>query len=374
MAIYTKSVYFYIKFIYGDVKMKKLIAMALAATLIFGATACSSSEESSSETITETQQTTAATTVTETPAEPVTVKVAALKGPTGMGMVKMMDDTDNGIENTNKYEFSIVGAVDEMTAKIVKGDADIAAVPANLASVLYSNTKGEVEVVAINTLGVIYIVENGDTIHSVADLKGKTIFASGKGASPEYALNFMLTENGLDPEKDVDIQWKSEHTECVAALGSTENAIAMLPQPFVAVGQAKNDKIRIAIDMTKEWDKSQEGKENPSTMLTGVVVARKGFIESNPDALSKFLDDYKVSVDFINSNLEAGAKLVGEYDIVPEAVALKAIPYCNITFIEGAEMKTKLSGYLNVLFEQNPKSVGGALPDDNFYYSREEIK
>jgi len=356
--------------------MKKLIAMALAATLIFGATACSSSEESSSEAITETQQTTAATTVSETPAEPVTVKVAALKGPTGMGMVKMMDDTDNGIENTNKYEFSIVGAVDEMTAKIVKGDTDIAAVPANLASVLYSNTKGEIEVVAINTLGVIYIVENGDTIHSVADLKGKTIFASGKGASPEYALNFMLTENGLDPEKDVTIEWKSEHTECVAALGSTENAIAMLPQPFVAVGQAKNDKIRIAIDMTKEWDKSQEGKENPSTMITGVVVARKGFIESNPDALSKFLDDYKNSVNFINlnTNVQYGATLVGKYDIVPEEIARAAIPYCNIVFIEGADMKTKLSGYLNVLFEQNPKSVGGALPDDNFYYSREEIK
>lgn len=293
------------------------------------------------------------------------IKVAALKGPTAMGMVKMMDDA----KSTNNYEFEILAAVDEITPLLVKGDVDIAAVPANLASVLYNNTEGGVKVLAINTLGVLYIVENGDSIQSIADIKGKTIYTSGKGATPEYTLNYILKENGIDPEKDVNIEYKSEHAECVAVLSSEENAIAMLPQPFVTSAQSKNDKIRIALDMNDEWDKLQNG-EDKSALVTGAIVVRKQFLEEHTELVNKFLDAYKDSVEYVNSNIEEAAAMIEERDIIPEAVAKIALPYCNIVFIEGEEMKTKLSGYYSVLYEQNPKSVGGTLPDDTFYYER----
>ena len=286
-----------------------------------------------------------------------------------MGMVKFMNDCEEETITDNNYNFSIAASIDEVTPKIVQGEIDIAAVPANVASVLYNNTEGGVKVLAINTLGVLYMVESGDTIHSAEDLRGKTIYASGKGATPEYALNYILEQNGIDPAKDVTIGWKSEHSECVAALNASENAIAMLPQPFVTTAQSKNSNLRVALDLTEEWDKLQENAESPSTLVTGVVVARTEFIEQNPQAVEDFLKHYQESVDYVNKNVNEGAALVGKYDIVTEAVAQKAIPECNITFISGNEMKEKLSGYLSVLNDQNAKSIGGKLPADDFYYN-----
>lgn len=300
----------------------------------------------------------------QTSADPVAVNVMALKGPTAMGMVKFMDEADAGELGDNNYHFEIAASADEVTPKLVQGQADIAAVPANLASVLYKNTDAGVEVLAINTLGVIYIVESGDTVSDISDLRGKTIYASGKGATPEYALNYILSQNGIDPEKDVVIEWKSEHTECLAALMAEENAIAMLPQPFVTTAQSKNENIRVALDLTEEWDKLG----TDSALLTGVVVARKAFVEENPAAVEAFMKHYEDSVTYVNGNVEDAAALIEKYDIVPAAVAVKAVPNCNITFIAGDEMKQKLSGYLAVLLEQNPKSVGGELPADDFYY------
>lgn len=297
-------------------------------------------------------------------AESVTVHVTALKGPTAMGMVDFMDKSEKGEIKDNDYQFEIVAAVDEVTPKLVQGKTDIAAVPANLASVLYNNTNAEVQVLAINTLGVIYIVESGDVISEVSDLKGRTIYASGKGATPEYALNYILAQNGIDPEKDVTIEWKSEHAECLSALMADENAIAMLPQPFVTTAQTKSEKIRVALDLTEEWDKL--GAD--SALLTGVVVARKEFVEQNPAAVQAFLEHYEASVNYVNQNIKDAATLIEKYDIVPAPVAVKAVPSCNIVFITGEEMKQKLSGYLKVLSEQNPKAIGGALPADDFYY------
>lgn len=295
---------------------------------------------------------------TELPSNPDSISVTALKGPTAMGMVKMMEDANAS------YQFHIAASVDEVTPALVQGNTDIAAVPANLASVLYNNTNGDMEVLAINTLGVLYIVENGTTIQSVADLKGKTIYASGKGATPEYALNYILSSNGIDPQNDVTIDWKSEHTECLAALTNSENGIALLPQPFVTVAQTKIPTLNVALDLTKEWDKL----DNSSALLTSVIVAKKSFIESNPDAVNEFLAQYKESVSYVNENVEDAAALVGKYGIVEEAVAKNAIPACNITYIDGNEMKEKLSGYLQTLYEQNPAAVGGTLPADDFYY------
>ena len=288
--------------------------------------------------------------------------IMALKGPTAMGMVQMM-------QNPGDRTFEIAPAIDMVTPALVQGKADIAAVPANLASVLYNNTDGAVQVIAINTLGVLYIVDSGDTVHSVEDLRGRTLYASGKGATPEYALNAILAGNGLDPEKDVTIEWKSEHAECLASLLAGGGA-ALLPQPFVTTAQMKNEGVRVALDLTAEWDALQKDAEVPSALLTGVVVVRRAFAEEHPDAVAAFLDDYAESVAFVNSNVEAAAELIGKYEIVPAAVAARALPACNITFIEGEEMREKLSGYLSVLFSQNPKAVGGKLPGDDFYFKR----
>ncbi len=288
------------------------------------------------------------------------VDIMALKGPTAMGMVEMMENTD--------YNFSITASVDEVSPSLLQGKTDIAAIPANLASVLYNKTEGDIQVLAINTLGVLYLVENGETIQSVADLKGKTIYASGKGATPEYALNYILSSNGINPETDVTIEWKSEHAECVAALANEENGVAMLPQPFVTTAQAKNPQIRTALDFTEEWDALQEGKEEKSSMITGVVVARKEFAEENPEEIQEFLKEYHASVDYVNENVTDAAQLMEKYDIVPAAVAEKALPACNIVCIDGEEMQEKLSGYLEVLKEQNPQAVGGEVPNHDFYY------
>lgn len=347
--------------------MKKVLSTFLAFTLLAASlTGCSNKQEP------EASQTPAPAVteapVVETPATETEVSVMALKGPTAMGMVKLMDDAEAGSVDGNSYSFSIAAAVDEVTPAIVQGKVDIAAVPANLASVLYNNTEGKVKVLAINTLGILYIVENGDSITSVADLKGKTIYASGKGATPEYALNYILTQNGINPEADVTIEWKSEHAECLSAVASEENGIALLPQPFVTTAQMKSENLRIALDLNKEWNELQAGEETASAMLTGVVVAQADFIEEHPEAVASFLKQYEQSVAFTNENLEDSSSLIEKYDIVPAAVAKKAVPACNITCITGTEMKDKLSGYLSVLLEQNPKAVGGALPADDFYY------
>ena len=319
--------------------MKKFVSVIIALCLVFALTACAV-------------------------AEPV-ARVAGMKGPTAMGMVKMMQD-DAG----ETYDFNVIVAIDEINTMLVKGELDIAAVPANVASVLYNKTQGKIQVLAIDTLGVLYIVENGDTVQSIEDLRGRTIYSAGKGATPEYALNYVLSSNGIDPAADVTIEYKSEQAECLSALLANPGSVAMMPQPFVTTAQTKAEGVRIALDMTEEWAKLQEGAENPSAMLTGVVVARKEFVENNPEAVNAFLDSYKASVEFTNANVDEAAAIIAAYDIIPEAVAKKAVPYCSIACIEGAEMQTKLAGYLNVLFEQNPSAVGGALPGEDFYYQR----
>ena len=299
------------------------------------------------------------------------VNILALKGPTAMGMVSLMNQADNGEVTDENYNFQIVASPDEVTPAIVQGTADIAAVPANLASVLYQKTDGSVQVLTINTLGVLYLVENGDQIQRISDLKGKTIYASGKGATPEYALNYILKENGLTPGEDVQIEWKSEHTECVAALAEHEDAIALLPQPFVTTAQSKNDSLRVALDLTEEWDNIQKENGGNSSLVTGVTVVRTEFAQEHPEIVEDFMERYQESVTFVNDHAEEAAKMIGNYDIIPEEVAKKALPECNIVYIDGAEMKEKLSGYLEVLKQENPQAIGGTLPTDEFYYDAE---
>ena len=295
--------------------------------------------------------------ITKSPfSDDVEVRVVALKGPTAMGMVKMMDE--------GKYTFSLESAPDAVVPAIVKGEVDIAAIPANLASVIYNNT-GKVEVLGINTLGVLYICGFGDSaITSVDDIKGKTIYASGKGSTPQYALETILNSLGLVDGKDVYVEWKSEHAECVAALASSNgSALAMLPQPFATTAMMQNKDIHILYDMNDAFEAIAG-----TPLVTGVVVARKDFIKDHESAVKAFLEDYKASVEFVNSNTKEASELIEKYGIIKAAVAAKALPYCNITLITGNELEKTLSVYLEALYAQNPKSIGKKLPEADFYY------
>ena len=338
--------------------LKKTICAALALTLALSLAACGKKAEEAPAQEVPAQE--------APPEEPVTTRIAALKGPTAMGRVKLMHDDPQSGEGP-MYAFTLAGAADEVTPSLIKGDLDMACVPANLASVLYNKTEGEIITLAVNTLGVLYIVENGNAVSSMADLAGKTIVAAGKGSTPEYALRYLLTENGIDPDTDVTIDWKSEHAECVAALASGSATIALLPQPFVTVAQTKIENLRVALDLTAEWD----ALDNGSGLITGVVVARKAFVEEHPAAVDTFLRNYAESVDWVNSNTADAAALISEFGIVEAApIAEKALPHCNIVCITGEEMGAKLSGYLQVLFDAEPTSVGGKLPGEDFYYGQ----
>ena len=300
--------------------------------------------------------------------EPVAVRTAALKGPTAMGLVRFMSEADAGNLADEDWSFQILASADEVAPLIAKSEVDVAAVPANLASVLYNKTDGGVRVVAVNTLGVLYVCELGDEVNTVSDLRGRTIYSAGKGATPQYALEYVLRQAGLDPDSDVTIEWKSEHAECVAALAEGTGAVAMLPQPFVTTAQAKNDQIRVALDLNQEWESACEAAGQKARLITGVAVVRSEFADAHPEAVDAFLDHYRESVEYVNGNVPEAAKLVGGYDIVPEAVAAKALPACNITFAAGQDMKDQLSGYLQILAGQNAQAVGGALPGDDFYF------
>ncbi|MEG0832734.1 MAG: MqnA/MqnD/SBP family protein [Oscillospiraceae bacterium] len=292
------------------------------------------------------------------------VRMASLKGPTTMGLVKLLSDAKSGL-TSYALESEVYGTAEEVFALLIKGKVDIAAIPANLAGVLYNKTNGEIQAAAVNTLGVLYIVENGDSIHSVSDLRGKTIYSTGKGTTPEFVLNYILSKNGIDPTTDLKIEYKSEATEIAAMLRSSDSgAVALLPQPYVTSVLMQNKDFRIALDLTHEWDEVSED----GALVTGVIVVRREFAENSPELLKSFLSDCADSAKYVNANPSKAGKLIEEYGIVANSkIAATAIPHCNITYIAGAEMKALLSGYLSVLFEQNPKSVGGVMPDEGFY-------
>lgn len=345
--------------------MKRVMSLGLSLALAISLAACSSSVSEAASSAAATEEPTA---VPEAEAPVTTFRIAGLKGPTTMGMVKLMSDAEAG-ETHQDYQVTMYGAADEVVPLLVKGDIDLAAIPANLAANLYNQTEGKVQVAAINTLGVLYVVTTGDNVKSVEDLKGKTIYSTGKGTTPEYVLNYILKKNGIDPEKDLTVEYKSEATEVAAALQAAgEGAIAVLPQPYVTAAQSQIEGLNVVLNLTEEWNKVS----TDSDLVTGVLVARTEFIEQNEAAFEEFLKDYQSSIEWVNSNNADAAELVANYGIVAKApLAQKALPACNITYVDGAEMKAKLCGYLQVLFDQNPKAVGGAMPGDDFYWTAE---
>ena len=288
------------------------------------------------------------------------LRVGSLKGPTTMGLVNLMSEVESGAKNG--YSFEMQSQPDVIMSELVSGKLDIALLPANVAAVAYNKTKHGVSAIDINTLGVLYCVTGDENIKSVKDLAGKTVLSTGQGASPEYVLNYLLEKNGVT---DCDVQFKSEATEIAALLKQDPAQIAILPQPFVTVATAQNDQLKVAFSLTDEW----KSVSPDSKLLTGVTVVRNEVLENRAAEVDQFIADHQASTEKAATDVDATAELVAKYGIIAKApVAKKALPNCNIVAIAGDEMKTDLAGYLQVLFDANPKSVGGTMPEDDFYY------
>jgi NitT/TauT family transport system substrate-binding protein len=331
--------------------MKKIIALLVSVLLLVSLlTACGKQPESTS----------------GAPVEKANVSVVAIAGPTGVGLVNLMENGKNGTA-ANNYTFTVVNDPQQAVAAVVNKSANIAAVPTNLASTLYKKTGGNVQVLAVNTLGVLSILENGDSIQSVADLRGKTIYTSGQGANPEYILRYVLEKNGINPDKDVKIEFVADNDTLGTLVINGTAKVAMVPEPKATAALKQNAAVKRVLNMTEEWGKVSG---DTSTLMMGCVVARKEFVQENPDAVKKFLDEYKASINAVKADVPAAAELCVTHGIIPKApIAQAAIPNCNLTYVDGSEMKTQLSGYLKVLFDYNPAAIGGAMPADDFYYA-----
>lgn len=316
--------------------MKRIVAVITAAVMLFSLAAFAACSKKQDDT---------------------EIRIAALKGPTGMGMVKLADK-----QNYPNYTVSIEASPDALNPRIISGEVDVAAVPVNLASVLYNKLDGDISVLAVSTLGVLYVVEAGSEVNSVADLAGKTVYATGQGATPEYILNYLLDKNGV--AGSVEVNYVGEHAALATMLADGSAEIGMLPEPNVTSTLAGNDNLRIALNLTEEWNKVCS-----TELVQGVVIARKSFVNEHPEAIEQFLREYERSSAFVNENIDEAAKLIVDAGILGNVeIAKKAIPNCNISFSKGEAMHKAVEGMLTVLFEANPKSIGGKLPDKDFYY------
>jgi NitT/TauT family transport system substrate-binding protein len=288
------------------------------------------------------------------------IRISALKGPTAMGMVQLMSDDEK--LDTPQYDVGIYGTADEIVAQVVGGTVDIANVPCNIASVLYNRTEGGIKVAAINTLNTLYIVESGETIESFADLAGKTVYTTGKGSTPQYVLEKLMAAHNITD--GVTVEFLSESTEVAAKLSEDKSAVALLPQPYVSIAQTVNADLRMALNMGEEWANQGLGQ-----LVTGVTIVSNAFAEEHQEQLDAFLTEYAYSGEYATTNIDETAALVGGYDIVPEAVAKKALPYCGINVIITEDKNQLITDYLSILYEFNPAAVGGAVPGNDFYYN-----
>lgn len=368
---------------------RKLFSIILCAALAAALTACGSTDETpavspdQSVALEATPSAAQETSEPEAEAEPevqvseeaapkpeqIDINIAAIKGPTGVGMAYLMEQNENGL-TANRYHFTVSAAPDEVTSKLITGEYDMAALPTNVAANLYAKTGGEVQTAAINTLGVLYVLVDksveAEEITSLEQLAGRKVYATGQGSNPEFVLNHLLRLSGLEPGVDVEIEYLGTHDELVALAAAGEAGICMLPEPNVSSAMTKNENLVIAIDLSERWNESvQDG----SNLTMGALVVRREFAENHPEAVQAFLNEYRQSVEYINGDVESAAILVEKHGIVPSAaIAERAIPNCNIVLITGQDMKPAIEGYYQVLFDAEPKSIGGAVPDDDFYY------
>ena len=334
------------------IKMKKLLAFLLTLTLVFALVGCSDTDTTSTPNVsTDSEAYTA-----------VDMSVAYMTGPTGIGMAKLNADSDAKL-TANNYTFTVATAATDITGKFLNGEINIASVPTNVAANLYNKSNGKVRMLAVNTNGVLSILEKGNTIKSVADLKGKTIYSTGKGQNPEYILNYILNKNGVNPATDVTINFVSSD-DLKAKLISGEAEIAMAPEPLATAVMVQNKQLNRALSINDEWSKVSD-----TELMMGCVIALDSYVEANPKAVEKFLEEYEASIKFATTNIDETATYCEKYGIAPKAaIAKKSIPICNLCYVTGTDMKTNVNGYYSVLFDADPTSIGGKLPADDLYY------
>ncbi len=334
---------------------RRAMALVLAFVACASLCACASQEPASSHERPEAGQ--------ERDVQRVEVRVASLKGPTSVGLVGLMSDSEQGGFD-NEYSFTIAGAADEVLPGLANGSIDIALVPANAAATLYSKTGGGVKAVDVNTLGVLYVVTGDESVGSIADLAGRKVVMTGKGTTPEHVMGYLLAQAGIDGS--VELDFKSEAGEVAAVLAQDPSAIAVLPEPYVTAVCAQNAGLSARVSLTEEWEALQG--EDGGKLVTGVTAVRTEFLERHPQAVAEFVEAHRASVERVNADPAEASELVAKYGIIEKpSIARKAIPGCNLTCIAGDEMKAVLSGYLEVLFEEDAASVGGALPQEDFY-------
>ncbi len=332
--------------------MKKLLALLLTLALVFSLAACGNTDTTSSPDVQSEPTYTA-----------VDMSVAYMTGPTGIGMAKLNADSDAKL-TANNYTFTVAAAATDITGKFLKGEINIASVPTNVAATLYNKSEGKVRMLAVNTNGVLSILEKGDTIKSIDDLKGKTIYSTGQGQNPEYILNYILTENGINPKTDLTINFVSSD-DLKAKLISGEAEIAMAPEPLATAVMVQNQELNRVLSINDEWSKVSD-----TTLMMGCVIALDSYVEANPVAVEKFLEEYEASIKFATTNIDEAATYCETYGIAPKAaIAKKSIPICNLCYVTGNDMKTNVNGYFNVLFNADPTSIGGKLPADDLYYN-----
>lgn len=346
--------------------MKKKLSLLLAAALTLSMLAScgpkTTSDGSGSVSGSENPSSSVSTPTTDLP------DFMVLSGPTGVGAAKLMADNETAADEDKVIaSATVVADNQEVNDALISGNADIAAIATNVAATLSAKADGAIQVLAVNTLGVLYILEKGDSVNSMADLAGKTVYATGQGANPEYVLNYLLTQNGVDPA-DVDIQWMTAQ-EVSAKMTSSEQAICMLPVPAATALMIQDSSVRQAVSLSDEWDALGQG-----SLAMGCVVARTEYVEENPQAVENFLAAYEASINYMKdeANADQASQLVAQYEITPNAkVAAAAIPQCNLTYLAGQEMRSTLEQYYQVLFQADPAAIGGSMPYDSFYYGAE---
>lgn len=339
------------------------VFMLVLSLLFFLTSGCSQTPAASSPSPTSSQSLAPAPTPSpDSTTPPVSVRLAMLKGPTGIGAVKLMADNEAGTSR-NHYEIEVAVQPTDLTGKLISGEVDIAALPTNLAANLYQKTQGEVQLLALNTLGVLYLLENGDTVHSLADLRGQTVYAAGQGANPEYLLNYLLRQSGLDPQQDLTIVWKSSD-EVSALMATGDASLALLPVPAATAVLMQNQDVRAALDLNDVWTASGTS----GSIYMGCVAARTSFLEDYPQVVEDFLTEYAASIDYVKTNVDQAAELAVRYEITPQAaIAKQAIPQANLVCITGIDMLS-IQDYYEVLVQADPDSIGGSIPDGAFYY------
>ncbi|WZL73456.1 ABC transporter substrate-binding protein [Clostridiaceae bacterium 35-E11] len=342
--------------------MKKLLSVLMALVLIMSVVGCTAQQEETSDNVQ--QQTPTEESQEEASEEQIIAKISGLKGPTSIGMIKMFEEKPSLGENIAST-YQVAESPDILVARLLSKEVDFAALPTNVAAKLYNKGAGY-NLAAVNIWGVLYVMTQEDNIKDWKDLKGKTINAVAKGSTPDVVFRYLLEKNGLDPEKDVTLDYTLGHVELAQSMSAGKINMGVLPEPFVTNVGMKNEKAQIALNLQDEWKKALGTETSyPQTC----IVVREEFAQAHPEAVARFLEELKKSIDWVNANAVEAGVLVEKHEIGMTAkMAEAAIPRCNLRFEDAQKAKEVVDEYLNVLFDYSPKDVGGKLPDENFYY------